>query len=121
MECELNPIQLSHASICAPGGETSFGTRGGMLTSEPHLTRELIKPPTMVVQITTLQLTRVMVLPFTVFILNCPVFELSLPRFLGLFRNRGLVEPLQVLHDISIRVITLMASWNRVPAAGRRR
>lgn len=42
--------------MLAPGGEISPGMRGGILTSEPHLTSELKKPPTNVVQRITLRL-----------------------------------------------------------------
>lgn len=36
--------------MLAPGGEISPGTRGGMFTSDPHFTSELMKPPISVVQ-----------------------------------------------------------------------
>ena len=42
--------------MCAPGGEISPGMRGGVLTSEPHLTSELKKPPSRVVQMMILRL-----------------------------------------------------------------
>ncbi|WP_016686287.1 hypothetical protein [Neisseria sicca] len=50
----MKPDQPNHASMFAPGGEISPGMRGGMFTSDPHLTNELMKPPIKVVQIMTL-------------------------------------------------------------------
>jgi hypothetical protein len=39
------------ASMCATGADISPGIRGGIFTSEPHLTSAPKKPPMIVVQI----------------------------------------------------------------------